>query len=934
MRQLWLCARLGTKLAVAYSVAFSLLLAVVLSGYAFIVRTAIARYSEQGARSVASTVARSIDNAILIENEAALRARAEGALLVVDSLIRDFGGDPSGEAEAKRQALSFLAAQQVGPAGYFFVVDNSGTVVMHPEEVLVGQNLSDEDVIQQVLRQGEGFIRYRWQNPSDPAPQPKTGHVILIEDWGWYVTASDYTDAFIERLSPLRLQEMVASVDLPNVLGVSLSTPEGKHIARSAGWRESVALLELPPDSLTAPRNGEFSLHRVSADVLTVQVPLESFDAQVGIIYSASSLYDVLGRYLLIALLALVPAAALIYLLSRVTAGLITAPFIQFTNRFRRRLDPDESHQSPTFGDTNLRSMILTQLRTLVRLDYEEKRRRDAEHFMIVSRQVFLNTAEGICVTNPDGVVTEVNPAFMALTGYTSDDLVGKPASVLRSDEHDDAFFRGLWISLEKHGSWSGELWNRRKDGTTFPQLCSIKAVIAPDGRGVESYVAVYHDISEIKHTQKRLHHLANHDALTGLPNRSFLTDMLGYSLAQAKREGRRLAVLFIDLDHFKDVNDSFGHDAGDLLLTWIAEKLRNELREQDMIARFGGDEFVIVIPEISDTDDVALVARRLLASVREPYVLADQRIRPSLSIGIAVYPDGSHEQADLLRYADAAMYAAKHAGRNDYRFHDPAMNDVAHRRLAMQGAVAQGLDEGEFSVLYQPIFDLEANEIAGAEALIRWDGSEALMAPDEFLPFLENSSMITRLDLWVLEEACAELAAHVDDLPEAFYLSVNTGAANLLVDDYVERVVQVVRQSGVDPSRISIEVTESAAIKNFERARRTLQALRLHGFPIYLDDFGAGHASIRYLREFGVDAVKLDRQFMDGVESSESAQSLVSGFVSLARGMNLSTIIEGIETQEQLEYVRSARADCVQGFFLAKPVPFRELLGSAYSLG
>jgi diguanylate cyclase (GGDEF)-like protein/PAS domain S-box-containing protein len=846
--------------------------------------------------------------------------------MVVDALINDAEGNPELEAQAKQQALSFLSAQRVGPAGYFFVVDREGTVIMHPEPELVGANLSQEDVIQKVFDQGHGYIRYRWQNPSDSAPAPKTGYVVHLDEWGWYATASDYTEGFLERLSPMRLQDLVTSIDLPNVLAISLKSTDGEPLAETARWDEVSRQY-----GLGMAAHGETDSRVGSGNAIQVFLPVDRFDATVGVIYTPDVLYDVLERYLVGALLALIPAALLIYVLSRVSATLITAPIVRFTERFHRRVDPDGPADVRHSTDNDLGAMVLTQLRTLVRLDYEEKRRRVAEQSLVVSRQVFLNTAEGIVVTDPDGIISEVNPAFTKMTGYESTDIVGEPASVLQSDEHDSVFFSELWRSLIDVGSWSGEIWNRRKDGTAVPQLCSIEAVQSGRGTGVESYVAVYHDISEIKSTQQRLHHLANHDPLTGLPNRSFLTDMLGYSIAQAKREGRRLAVLFVDLDHFKDVNDSFGHDTGDRLLTWISEKLRGELREEDMIARFGGDEFVIVIPDVSDTEDVALVARRLLASVREPYVIREQRIRPSLSIGIAVYPDGSLEQADLLRDADAAMYAAKHAGRNDYRFHDPAMNDVAHRRLAMQGAVARGLDEGEFSVVYQPIIGLKTDAIVGAEALVRWDGSPNPVPPDEFLPFLENSSMITRLDLWVLEEACAELATHLEELPEGFYLSVNTGAANLLVDDYVERVTQAVRVAGIDPSRISIEVTETAAIKNFARARRTLQALRSHGFSIYLDDFGAGHASIRYLREFGIDAVKLDRQFINEVESSESAQSLVSGFVSLARGMNLTTIIEGVETQEQLDYVRSANADCVQGFFCSKPMQFHELMASSF---
>jgi diguanylate cyclase (GGDEF)-like protein/PAS domain S-box-containing protein len=922
VRKIWQRARLGAKLTIAYSVAFSILLGIIVGGYATLVRSSVTRFGNQTAQSVAQTVTRTVENAILIENEATLRARAESSRLLLEQLVASAREQPERLAALQDQAGRALESQQVGPAGYFFVVNSEGRIILHPEPELVGEDLSGADVVQRVLRQGGGFVRYEWRNPTDPASRAKTGYTFMLADWDWYVTASDYTEGFIERLSPVRLREMIAGIDLPSVEAISLSNGSGEMLAESGDWRDAIV-----HHGFDADRHRGRPTSTTASGATRVQVPLQSFDANVGVIYFSAELYEVLDRHLLLVLLAVGPAIFLIYLLSRTAAGLISAPLSQFTTRLNRRFSSVEGSDTKRFGRSELASMVLTQMRTLVRLDYEEKRRREAERSLVISRQVFLNTAEGICVTEPDGRITEVNPAFTRMTGYSQDELIGQKVSIFQSGMHDKVFYTEMWDSLSGNGSWSGELWNRTKDGTAVPQLCSIEAVRGAATGAVESYVAVYHDISEIKSTQQRLHHLANHDPLTGLPNRSFLSDMLGYSIAQAKRESRRLAVLFVDLDDFKDVNDSYGHDTGDRLLIWIAEKLRHELREKDIIARFGGDEFVIIIPDLDHGESVALVARRLLAAVREPYILGTQSIRPSLSIGIAVYPDGSAEQAELLRDADAAMYAAKQAGRNDYRFHDPAMNDLAHRRLAMQGAVARGLDEGEFSILYQPIVRLSDDRAVGAEALIRWDGGSPPLMPDGFMPFLESSSMITRLDLWVLEEGCGVLAEHASELPPDFYLSVNTGAGNLMVDDYVERVVEIVRRSGIDPGRICVEVTESAAIKNFERAQAALKELRRNGLSVYLDDFGAGHSSIRYLREFGVDAVKLDRQFMEGVDSSESAQSLVSGFVSLARGMNLATIIEGIETQEQLDYVRSSRADAVQGYFLCEPVPFNELL-------
>jgi diguanylate cyclase (GGDEF)-like protein/PAS domain S-box-containing protein len=529
-------------------------------------------------------------------------------------------------------------------------------------------------------------------------------------------------------------------------------------------------------------------------------------------------------------------------------------------------------------------------------------------------------------VADPDGTIVRVNPAMEAITGYQSEELVGQHAGVLKSDRHEQRFYEELWSTLVAEGAWVGEVWTVRKGGEPFPQLLSVRAVRDQDD-DVESLVAVCHDISERKEAEDRLHYLATHDSLTGLPNRAYLNNLLDHTLRQARRAEELTAVLFLDIDNFKDVNDSHGHDAGDQLLKWIARRLEFQLREEDIVVRFGGDEFVIVLPRIEDAEFASVVARRILAAVRDPYLVGSQKMRPSVSIGVAVYPEAGREAADLLRDADAAMYAAKRQGRNTYRFHNPGMNENAHRRLAMQGSVASAIDNDEFRVLYQPILALADGRIAGAEALVRWEREGRLVMPGEFLPYLENSSMLSRLDLWVLDQVCLEMKEVQDAHGADFLVSVNAGAYNLIQDDFVPRVTETVSRNGVDPSRIAIEVTETAAIRNFDRARATLRELQSAGFKLYLDDFGEGYSSIRYLREFGVDSVKLDRTYLTNVEHSEPARSLVSGFTQLAHGMRLHAVVEGVETEGQLDFVREAGCDYAQGFLVGKPAPLTQSL-------
>jgi len=618
-------------------------------------------------------------------------------------------------------------------------------------------------------------------------------------------------------------------------------------------------------------------------------------------------------------------AVGVIYVSSRIAGKYIARPVRLMSERLNRRLPAGSLSQQT--GHEDLQTLVLHQLRALVRLDYETKGRRAAERDALVAESVFTNTTEGILVTNADAVIIRVNAAFETMSGYDAAELIGENPRILKSGRQEPEFYHDMWASLTTSGSWVGEVWNKRKNGDEYPELLSIRAVYDKADGAVESYVAVCHDISDRKETEDRLQHLATHDELTGLPNRAYLTDVLSHTVKQAKRYDFTIAVLFLDIDDFKDVNDSHGHDTGDRLLQWIARRLEFQLRSDDIVVRFGGDEFVIVLPRIEDSEYASVVARRLLAAVREPYMIGSQKIRPSVSIGIAVFPEAGRAAEDLLRDTDAAMYAAKRQGRNTYRFHNPGMNENAHRRLAMQGSVAAAIDREEFAVVYQPILGLEKGTIYGAEALVRWNHDGRVVSPGEFLPYLENSSMLTRLDLWVLEQVCAAMSASEGEYGDDFVISVNAGAYNLVQDDYVDRVTEIVSRSGVDPGRLAIEVTETAAIRNFDRARSTLRDLRSAGFRLYLDDFGEGHSSIRYLREFGVDSVKLDRVYVTNVERDESARSLVSGFTQLAHGMRLKAVIEGIETQGQLDFIRSAGCDFAQGFLIGRPGGFAAAL-------
>ena len=930
-------------LTVSYTAVIAIL-AVVFGGiYGIISTNAIESAAASGARTSADSVASAVAEAVRLENRAGIRAQANLAAAIVDGIRSDTPGEAGRTA-----ALRFLSVQRVGDSGFFYVVGGDGEIVWHPQPDLVGESVDPPTA--RALEGARGnpkgmFIDFGWRGPRG-ALRTKAGYVTYMEGWDWHIVAGDYSDGLLDRLPPAVLRNMLNGNVRGDVAGAALYDGADHLVAASDSWTEGLPtaadLAAAREDVIPLPGPPGVQLSYLAAS------RLPRFDGTVALRYRGRSLSGLYSQYLLIVITSSALALILVAAFSRFAARIVTAPVRSLALRFAGTIDRVDSgragshaqHALQTDGD--MKSLILAQLRTLVRLEYETRNRKDAEKELRIAENVFTHTGQGICVTDPDGRILRVNPAFEAITGYHQGEVEGHTTALLRSDRHDNDFYEEMWKGLVENGAWSGEIWNRRKNGEVYPELLAIRAVYAAPSdndessaaeRNVESYVAVFHDISELKASQEKLHHLATHDPLTNLANRQQMNEMLAFTLRQGQRDGTSTAVLFLDVDNFKDVNDSHGHHAGDTMLKWLARRLTYQLRDEDLVARFGGDEFVIVLPRVAHAEDVSLVARRLLAAAREPYSLAGQRIRPSVSIGIAVAgtENGNGEVVDaatLLRDADAAMYEAKRSGKNDYCFHNASMNASAHRRIAMQGEVTKALSDQEFVVFFQPILDIQSGRVCAAEALVRRRDHGRIVPPGEFLPYIENSNLMVRLDQYVLSEVCRAVRDTML-LPSDFYVTVNVGAFAISSPAFADRFKEIVEQHSLDPESIRVEVTETAAVKSFERARTAIESLRGFGFRVYLDDFGTGYASIRYLKEFGVDAIKLDRSYIADVERSDPARSLVDGFVKLAAGLGLSTVIEGIESEAQLLFAKEVGASMAQGFHVGRPVPFAELQSS-----
>ena len=548
----------------------------------------------------------------------------------------------------------------------------------------------------------------------------------------------------------------------------------------------------------------------------------------------------------------------------------------------------------------------------------EERSRREAEAATLLAAGLFQNTLEGILVTDPVGTILSVNPAFSAITGYGAQDAVGQTPRLLKSDHHDRAFYQAMWRRLLEDGTWCGEVWNRRKDGEAFLEWLSITALRNPAGI-IEKYVGVFSDVTENRRKDDQIKRQAYHDALTGLPNRLLLQDRLAQALKRARCLRTQAALIFIDLDRFKIVNDSLGHEAGDALLTIAAAALQSCLRRTDTVARLGGDEFVVVLPDVCSLGEVAELAAAIVTCLALPMALKDRQVHLSASLGIALFPDDGEDVGTLMRSADTAMYRAKSAGRNTFRFFDASMTTAAIDRLEMESALRQALDHRQFVLHYQPKVNMDRRQVIGVEALIRWDRpGHGLVSPAEFIPVAEETGLITGIGDWALAEACRQVVAW-GSLGATLAVAVNVSAHQFFGAGFLERITALLAMHDLPPSMIEIELTESAVMSDPERTAQQLLRLRQMGMTVAVDDFGTGYSSLSYLKRFPVDTLKIDKSFIDGLGKDSESTAIVTAVVSLAKSLGMKVTAEGIETYDQMEHLQQLNCDHGQGYYFSR---------------
>ena len=606
----------------------------------------------------------------------------------------------------------------------------------------------------------------------------------------------------------------------------------------------------------------------------------------------------------------------------------LTAAFKENTDKMRGYSAGATDYLTKPLDDHILRAKVHVFLR--IYQQYQQLQENNAA--LQLAASVF-ESQQGMVITDAQNRILRVNKAFSEITLYSAEEVIGQDPSILKSGRHDEDFYRVMWINLQETGMWSGEVWNRRKNGEIYPEWLNITSVKI--NGVVAHYIATMSDITEYKVAEAQIHQLAFYDPLTGLPNRRLLQERLQHSIDRCVRDKELMSLLMLDLDHFKPVNDSLGHLAGDQLLQQVAKRLSSRVRNSDMTARLGGDEFTVLLENITHIDDAAHVAREIIDDLHKPFFLSienkieHKEVHIGVSIGISIFDGKQTEKItsqSLLDNADIALYKAKDSGRNCFAYFSESLTLAARKHIELESTLRGILDRNELLVNYQPLVDIETDNIIGAEALIRWlPNIEGFATPWHFITFAEETGFIVAIGEWILHETCRQGKAWSDAGFPEITLAVNVSSYQFQHSDMVSSVVKTLAKTQFPPHRLELELTESGLMENNERTRLILDELRQLGVKISIDDFGTGYSSLAYLKYFPVSTLKIDKSFIHEIPAKKDDMIIAEAIISMGHTLGFTVLAEGVETQEQLEFLREKGCDKYQGYIKSKPLPAAE---------
>ena len=597
----------------------------------------------------------------------------------------------------------------------------------------------------------------------------------------------------------------------------------------------------------------------------------------------------------------------------------ISRPIELISKDFRRIAKQDYTPLQMESRFKELKSMISGYNSMIEKISHSQKEQQ-------LSSIVFDNTSEGILITDSDNKIIRVNKSICDISGYSEDELLGKNPSIFKSGHYDLSFYKEMWKSILETGKWRGEILNKGKNGENYYQILAINTHRDERNKIIE-HVGIITDISGIKQTEKELEEIALHDSLTHLPNRLLCNARIEHEIQKSIRNGNLVAVMFLDLDMFKNINDSFGHSMGDELLKEVASRIGYNVREEDTFARLGGDEFVIVIGSLKNRDGASIFAKNILEIFSKPFQINEFEIFSGVSIGISIYPDDGDNFDELLRNADSAMYSAKAKGRNNFQFYEVSLTEKVSERLNMETLLRRAIENNELSIKYQPQYSIKNNKIIGLEALLRWNNPElGEVMPDKFIPIAEETGLIMEIGRWTLLNSCRQLKTFLNSGNSSLQMAINLSSRQFWEPGLEKTVKKIIEETGINPKNLEFEITESVLMQDTDQIYEILNNFHEMGITISIDDFGTGYSSLSYITRFPISRLKIDRSFLLNIHSDKKAAEMIISIIALAHSMKLKVIAEGVETVEQLSYLEGHGCDEIQGFYFSKPISPEEM--------
>ncbi|MCG8551934.1 MAG: EAL domain-containing protein [Desulfobacterales bacterium] len=885
-----------------------------------------------------------IETAGTVSIKVHLRCVAEHNLAIIERIYKNYENHLLTQEEAKRQAADLLLGQKIGRTGYMYVLDSTGEARVHPKKGVIGQNYAELEFIQKQLIKKNGYLEYWWKNPGENEKRAKALHMTYFAPWDWIISASSYKSEFSQLVTVADFKDNVLAMD---ILGTGYAFvidgraniiihPDFSGNMMDAAMAENQEQIR----EIIVQKKGIMRYFWKNPGDLVVKEKLMVFDYIPDFDWIIASSTDTgkafaplstMRRIFFVILAVSICGIALVSLAVSIT---ITRPLTSLINRLNVnmsrdwQLQPLVSRSKDEIGDLE-RSFneFVTRLETYKRdLITENAIRKEAEVRLKLFEKVFENGNDGITITDPDGRIQAVNQAFTDITGYTAPEAIGQNPRILKSDRHNDAFYKSMWHSLTLKGHWSGEIWNRKKSGQAYPEFLSISDIRDENG-DVKHYVAVFHDISEMKSKEKQIEYMAYHDPLTGLPNRTLLKDRLEHAIIRARRDAKILQLIFIDLDNFKTVNDTAGHAQGDKLLKEAATRLKNATRASDTVARLGGDEFIIMVTDVDDMMEIIGMVERIQHSFSVPFNIDGKAFHISCSMGISVFPEDGDDAETLVRHADVAMYHAKDKGRNNYYLFEKKMAKKINQRIEMEMGIRAAIENDEFQVYFQPQVNIKTFRPVGLEALVRWikpDGT--VVPPGRFIPLAEESGLIIPIGNQVFKKAVEQTCRIREKKQLDLMLSVNVSARQMDEPSFERMAAGIIKETAYPTNRLKIEITESLLMRDINTTMARLENLSQIGISTAIDDFGTGYSSLAYLKQMPITTLKIDKSFIDDIVDDENALALVETIILMANKLNMGIVAEGVEDENQLEILTGLGDMDIQGYVFARPMPLNEL--------